>query len=268
MSEDRSYSDAEVEAIFKRAFERQAHEGEGYTHDELAAAAREMGLDDDALERAVAETQTARASEDVRKELAAGQRLAFMRHMAGYAVVCGAAMALFLTGLTGVWAVWFAAFWGAGLAMHGVSAFAGPTDKQVQQEHDRRNRRARRQAKAEARRARKKQKREARRNQADRQRQAEEELERVIEEGVNQLLMAAAARLSKASQQLTPAETDPGSAFGRYVARQKAGSSKRPLTTPAPRAAVRARVEVETEVRIPQEEHAQRGKKRRRRAAE
>ncbi|MFK7985349.1 MAG: 2TM domain-containing protein [Sandaracinaceae bacterium] len=272
MSDGRNYSDDEVEAIFKRAFERQASEGEGYTHDELAAAAREMGLDDEALARAVAETQEELATDGVRQELAAAQRLAFFRHVAGFSVVCGAAVALFLAGLTGVWAVWFAAFWGAGLAMHGVSAFAGPNEKQVRQERGRRNRRARRIAEAEARRARKKRKRADRRNQADKRRQAEEELERVIEEGVAQLLGAAAKHLSGAGQRMNAQRastaTDPTSAFGKYVARQKAKQrgEAAPRTPPSPHAKPsRPQVRVEAE-REPEDVEVEARRKKRRRA--
>src|SRR6266853_209566 len=42
----RSYTDAEVEAILRRAIEREQSRADGLGHDELLAAAREIGLPD------------------------------------------------------------------------------------------------------------------------------------------------------------------------------------------------------------------------------
>ena len=248
MAEDRSYSDEEVEAIFRRAFERQVAEGEGYGHEELVAAAREMGLDDDAVDRAVAEVDGHRTREAIRAELRRDQRLAWTRHLIGYLIVVGAALGLHAAGLAGVWAIWLAAVWGAGLAMHGVSAWSGPSERQIRREQGRRNRRARRIAKAKARREARRRAREERGARARRQREAEDELERVIEEGVTLLLGVAARKLSEASAGLEARQardrTDPDSEFGRDVARQKARERGEPAPG-APSSPARPRVRVD-----------------------
>ncbi|HJL18424.1 MAG TPA: 2TM domain-containing protein [Sandaracinaceae bacterium LLY-WYZ-13_1] len=230
----RRYSDDEIEAIFRRAIERQQAAGEGFHRDELLAAGKEMGLDESALDRAAREVQHERNERELREAVARKQREGWLRHLVIYLVLAGGPLALHAFGLVGAWVIWMALGWGAGLAMHTFNTFKGPTEEQVEKERRKRNRRERRAAQARARAERKKQRAERRQRRAQSQQrksQVEEELEAVIEEGVSMLLGAAARKIREASDRAEQQRRAQGD-FGRYVERKRSG---RAAPTAAPR---------------------------------
>src|SRR5690606_28788265 len=66
-SDDRIYSDEEARAIFERALELDAKQSsQGLCHEELLAAAREVGLSDATVEKAIEEMTLARAAGQAR----------------------------------------------------------------------------------------------------------------------------------------------------------------------------------------------------------
>jgi len=252
----RNYSDNEVEAIFRRALERQVEEEDGYGHEELIAAAREVGLDDEAIDRTLREIDDERGVQAIRERLDKKARRAWLNHFVTYLIIAGGFLGMHALGFTGAWAIWMAFGWGMALALQTFSTFRGPTEEDVEKEQKKLNRKARRVAQARARRDEKKRKKQAeaeRKARRKRGSEAGDELERVIEEGVTLLLGAAANKLREATRQMEApaAQTE----FERYVQEKKTGKprgskkkkkGREPVVTPPPRASAhKARVELD-----------------------
>lgn len=215
----RSYTDAEVEEILRRAIEREQAEADGLGHEELLAAAREIGLPDAALDRAIAEVELERSRLALVDEVRSRKRDGFLRSLITYLAVGGGFSALHLLGLLGTWVFWPVVVWGAFLLFFAPRAFRAPTEDELEKAARRRNRRERRRAIAEERERARAEKRDRRRGVSVPPRArspVEAEIERVVEEGVSLLLRAAADKLRDASRP-TAAQGD----FGRYVARRE-----------------------------------------------
>lgn len=245
MTDSRTYSDEEVEAIFRRALERQVEDGDGFAHDELIAAAREVGLDEASIDRALLEVDSQRSAVAVRERLTKKQREAWLRHFVTYLVVVGGSLAMHGLGFFGAWPIFMAFGWGIGMALHTFGAFRGPSDEAVEKVIVRQNRKARRAAKARER-VEAKRRAKAERTRRPKHAPVKGELEHVIEEGVSLLLAAAAKKLREATREI---DAPPPGEFGAYVKRQKSAPrestatsparEKEPfITTPAPRARV------------------------------
>jgi hypothetical protein len=224
-SEGQRYDDDEVEAILRRALERQMELGEKLEHEQLVEAAREVGLDDDAVARAIGEIQAERNVTEIRARLRRDRRESWTRHFGIFAIVAGGLVLLNTLGLAGGWALVIAIVWAMFVALHAIRGFRQTTDREVEREQYRLNRAARRRADALARHERARRKAEerarraeerARRSERRRSRGNGPELERVIEDGVSLLMGAIAKNLREAAQQREP-QTD----FERFVARKK-----------------------------------------------
>ncbi len=264
----RNYSDEEVEAIFRRALERQVEEEDGYGHEELIAAAREVGLDDDAIERTLREIDEERGEQSIRDRLAKKDRARWLNHLVTYLVIAGGFLGMHALGYAGAWTIWMAFGWGMGLALQTFSTLRGPTDEAVHKERKKLNRAARRAAQARARRdAKRRLQAERAQKRARRKRGAEagDDLERIIEEGVTLLLGAAAKKLREATRQMEA--SPPRTEFERFVADKKQGAPSKSapgvVVTPPPRrdARPKARVEVEPDAETEEVELA-RGRRR------
>ncbi|MCB9593737.1 MAG: 2TM domain-containing protein [Sandaracinaceae bacterium] len=255
---DRQYSDEEVEAIFRRALEQQVDDEDGYAHDELVAAAREVGLSDAQIAKAVGEIDAQRGHAAVYERVKKRQRERWLRHFVTYLVVVGGLLGLHALGLFGVAAIWTAVFWGMGLALHTFSTVRGPSEEAVEKERRKLNRKARRAAAAKARvEARRRKEAERAERKARGGSQAGDELERVVEEGVSLLLKIAAEKIREASQPKPAPPARPPTAFDEFVADKKAGrdttARRDPVVTPPPtREPLRARVEVADEEEAPE----------------
>lgn len=224
------YTDEEVEAIFHRALERQQADGKGFHREELVAAAREMGLDEAALDRAAREVERERSEEELRLSVERKKRERWLRHLVTYLVITGSFLGLHLLGLVGTWVFWMAFGWGAGVALHTFDMLRGPGEEEIDKARRRRNRKERRAAKARARAERRRQQATMRRRRYERKArppsQVSDELDRVIEEGVSLLLGLAAQKLREANERLAD-EPRPKTEFDRYVAQQKSGRTIR-----------------------------------------
>jgi hypothetical protein len=267
----RSYTDDEVEAIFRRALERQQAAGEGLGREELVAAAKEMGLDEAALDHAAREVERERSEEELRLAVQRKKREKWLRHLVTYLVIAGGLLGMHVLGLVGAWVIWVAFGWGAGLALDTFGTLRGPTEKEIDKERRRRDRRARQAAKARAREERRRQRAEAKRRAASSPRKSEvgDELERVIEEGVGLLLGVAAKKLREATEQLERGEKPQGE-FGRYVARRQAeqrGETPRSgAEVPGRKRPDQVRVRVADEDEMEEEAEVEAAARRRRRA--
>lgn len=244
----RSYSDDELAAILRRALEKQAAGSEGFGHDDLIAAAREVGLDDDAVEQAISELSHERSLADIREAIRQRRREKWLRHLVTYLAVVGGLLGMHFFAGAGAWVFYVAFGWGIGLALDTYSKLRQPTDEEVHKERERLNRHERRKRQAEARREAKRRRAEeraARKARKVRRGEAGEQLERVIEDGVTLLLGVAAKKLREATAQMEREHRVPNTDFGRYVARKHAethGDAPR-----EPREAPRVRVELDEE---------------------
>lgn len=259
----RSYSDDELAAILRRALERQAAESDGFGHDDLVAAAREVGLDEQAVERAIAEVSHERSLEDIRASIKQRRREKWLRHLIAYAAVVGGLLGMHALGLAGAWVFWVAFGWGIGLTLDTYGRLRRPTDDEVHRERERLNRHERRRRQAQARREAKRRRAEekvARKHRKRRRGEAGEHLERVIEDGVTLLLGVAAKKLREATADMEHEHEVPNTDFGRYVARKHAEAHRHE----PPREAARVRVQLEEELEHELETRLRRAKKRRR----
>lgn len=259
----RSYSDDELAAILRRALEKQAAEGGGFGHDDLIAAAREVGLDDAAVEQAIRELSHERSLADIAGAIKKRRREKWLRHLITYLAVVGGLLGMHFFAGAGAWVFYVAFGWGIGLALDTYGKLRAPTDQEVHRERDRLNRHERRRREAEARREAKRRKAEekaARRSRKHQRSEASENLERVIEEGVTLLLGAAAKKLREATAEMERKHEVPNTAFGRYVAGKQA-EARAPQE--ARREPPRVRVDVdEDELPEPDEREARRRRKR------
>jgi hypothetical protein len=196
------YSDEEVDEILRRAIERQKDQGAGLSHDDLVAAAGEIGIAPADVEAAVAEVRQAGSGkaavaepvdEDTKLYLLDRQsrRAGFLRHLATYLVVNGALAGMnALTGGTW-WVLWVVLGWGIGIALHGLGALL-PDDPA---RRARRTQRLRHRRDKETRRLREQERRQERRRE---RRSREKAFESAVQEGVGLLLSAAARKIEDA----------------------------------------------------------------------
>lgn len=271
----RSYTREEMEEILRRAAQR-THEAEDHVrHEDLVAAAREVGIDPDAIERVAAELGDERKHDEAVQRYVKKQRDRFWRGLSAYVITMAALGALNVLVTPSVpWALWVAFGWGLAVAFQARRAFLPPSDEQVERMLAREERKAQREARKRARR-------EATEAWSRRWRQlgeemsraaeapapsgtqrgpsplasAEKEIDRAIEEGVTALVAALAKRAGDAAKTIateierasqTP-DAPPRTEFEHYVARQKTPAPKAegtstaatgPIVTPPPRTRV------------------------------
>lgn len=186
---DRRYTRDEVDAILGRALGAQKDEG-GMTHDELVAAAREIGVKPEDIERAAAsvvdERRLALETEAYRRREWKG----FFSHLASYVLVIAFLVFVNLMTTPYPWVLWPALGWGLGLAFHLLGLLTADPDK-------RRERVARREERRRERERRERKRRELAEN--------AEELGVVVTKGLASVIGAAAERLEKASSERPPA---------------------------------------------------------------
>lgn len=143
----RRYSNAEAQAILRKALGEEIEEGLG--HDELVAAACEVGLSREQVERAIAAVEVARSEEEARRGILARRRSRFTSHLVPFVAVNGFLLAINLLTSPSFWWFLFPLLgWGLGLFFHAWAALSSVvTDRQLQREFARAERSARRAAK-------------------------------------------------------------------------------------------------------------------------
>lgn len=125
-ADDRIYSDEEARAIFERALELDTKtSSQGLRHEELLAAAREVGLSDATVEKAIDEMTLARAAGAARAAIIERRRRGFKNHLVPFLAING--FLFLLNWIFSPW-IWWALlpllFWGLGLFFHAWSAFS------------------------------------------------------------------------------------------------------------------------------------------------
>lgn len=114
---DRVYTKDEAEAILARAIELQVQQG-STSHEDLIAAANEVGVPAAAIERAASEVLTRKRDDADMRELRARQWRAFLAHLVPYLLVN--ALLGFINWMLGgfPWMVIVLLGWGIGLGSH------------------------------------------------------------------------------------------------------------------------------------------------------
>lgn len=228
MSDDfskRQYTRDEAREILRRAAERTHAEGiDGLRHDELVGAAREAGIDLEALEEAAGELTEARRDRLAVEAWNAARRRTFGSHLVTWLVVNTGLFLIDLAGGGGFWFIWPLLWWGIFVALHGVSAYRAPTEAQV----ERVTRRDRRKREAARRREERQREREARRRRGSR---APVDFERAVEAGVDALMLVA-RKVDEATRR-APQGPSADTEFNRYVERkeQRAATPRGSATT-------------------------------------
>ncbi|WP_434045066.1 MULTISPECIES: 2TM domain-containing protein [Sorangium] len=139
----RQYTEAEVRAILERALRgAQARE---VGHDELVAAAEEIGISRAAIEAASRDIELVRGEEDARAAIMARRRKGFRSHLFSFVVVNAFLFAINVLTPGPWWFFWPLLGWGLGLAFHARAALSSDVSpRRIRREIERSAERARR----------------------------------------------------------------------------------------------------------------------------
>lgn len=259
------YSDDEAKEILKRALEGDVLDTGGFDHEDLVAAAREVGIDPAAVERAASELKIDREAESI---VATKRRKRRRRWLNGF--VTFAIVNTFLFGIDyvtpgGPWFYWPLLGWGLFVALSGARAFLPKGAEATREEIAHERARLLRARAKEAERRRREEARAARRSSGS-------AFEETIERGVAAFVEAIATQIERAGQEVEDEIRGAGpTGFDHYVRdkRGRARSSPTPRgsgTTQSRSKGPRARVEVDPDPTDEEEEHASRRGRRRDRA--
>ncbi len=189
----RTYSREEADEILRRALEEQGEEGTGIHHDDLVAAAREVGIPASAVEAAASEHGDYQLLQQRMKVLRGQKRLAFVYHLLTFLVV-NLGIYAFDRFDGGPWFFQYVLiFWGVILLLLGIRQLA-PSKAGLR-------RKAERQLARERRRAERQRRRQGVRvpGVASQLPAAAREFESAVQEGVSALMSAAAKAIREHS---------------------------------------------------------------------
>ena len=174
---ERKYSQDEVDAILGRAIERVHSRGE-LSHEDLVAAAREVGIPTEAIETAASEVLAERQERNALQVLRKQQWRGFSRHLVPYLIVNGMLVTLNVLTTHFPWALFPMFGWGIGLVLHFMAVVTPPSQQRLERLLERQRNRERR-------------------RQMNRQIRANaSQLERDVGQGISALLEAAAQRIA------------------------------------------------------------------------
>jgi hypothetical protein len=186
----KTYTRREADEILRRALAVQP--AEGINHDDLVAAAREVGIPGEAIEAAAQQLGEDRRISERAALIRRRRRLAFLRHLLIYLVVNAG---IFFVDHADGGAYWFQyplIIWGVILAAGGIAQLA-PDQRSLA-------RRAERELERERRRAERRMRSAARRDGAAAAGGGAKEFEAAVQEGVSSLLSAAARTIRGLSE--------------------------------------------------------------------
>jgi hypothetical protein len=186
----RRYTEAEVRAILERALKHEQAREIG--HDELVAAAEEIGIPRAHIEAATRDIEDLRGEEAARAAILARRRKGFRSHLFSFLVVNAFLFAINLLTPGPWWFFWPLLAWGIGLVFHAREALSnevGPSE--IRRELRRDGERARK----ERRRAAREEREVMRRARKAKLEQSAEEFGHAVEEGVAALLSTVAREI-------------------------------------------------------------------------
>lgn len=228
-----------MEEILRRAAERTHAQEDAVRHDDLVAAAREVGIDEGAIDHVVEELGGEQETNALVTRHVRNERARFWRRASTFVIVSAFLGALDVLTPGGPWVQWVLLVLGFFLAFSARRAFLPPSSEQVEKlvraDRKKRDREAKREARRKATEAWTRRWRELgeetaraarqppQQNAASRIRSTEKQIDRAIEEGVTALVAALAKRALEAAERVTapPAAAPARTEFERYVAREK-----------------------------------------------
>jgi hypothetical protein len=140
---DRKYNRDEADAILSRTIERDS-KGD-LAHEDLVAAAREVGVSPEALEAAAEEVLAERTHQKDLAMVRREQRQGFIAHLIPYILVNGFLITINVFTTRFPWAIFPAFGWGIGLVLH-LMAVVRPNPEALEWHLERRLKRERRRA--------------------------------------------------------------------------------------------------------------------------
>ena len=141
---DRKYNRDEADAILSRAIERDGKRGD-LAHEDLVAAAREVGVSTEALEAAAEEVLAERTRQTDLAMVRREQWQGFFGHLIPYILVNGFLITINVFTTRFPWALFPAFGWGIGLVLH-LMAVLRPNPEALEWHLERRLKRERRRA--------------------------------------------------------------------------------------------------------------------------
>ncbi len=122
---------SEVEGILRRGLNRKRDSGE-ITRGELIDTARELGLDEREVERAILEQRKYGKLDVARDAYKKSKRESFRGHLRAYLIINGALFLINLvTGGSDPWFLYPLIGWGIGLAFHAANTF-NPSQREIE----------------------------------------------------------------------------------------------------------------------------------------
>lgn len=120
------YSSEQVREILERALsegKRRGGDPDGVTYDELRDTARELDIDEGALQHAIRDYEETWEMEDARRRWIERRREKFFDHLRSYMIVNSILMLVALVTGSGLWFLWPIFGWGIGLAFDASESF-------------------------------------------------------------------------------------------------------------------------------------------------
>ncbi|MDB5034162.1 MAG: hypothetical protein JWQ98_1403 [Chlorobi bacterium] len=127
----RKYSPDEVNAILRRALDRQGSGSATITHEDLLETARELGLEPAQVEAAMAEQEELGATENAKEAWKAQRKRKFFEHLRTYIIINSILILLDLFTGGHTWFIWPLFGWGIGLAFDASETFF-PKDRDIE----------------------------------------------------------------------------------------------------------------------------------------
>ncbi|WP_437626226.1 2TM domain-containing protein [Sorangium sp. So ce1151] len=197
----RRYTEAEVRTILERAL--RGAQARDVSHDELVAAAEEIGISRDAIEVASRDLELVRGEEEARAAILARRRKGFRSHLSSFLLVNAFLFAINALTPGPWWFFWPLLGWGLGLAFHARAALSSDVSpRQLRRESERSAARARTEQLLRL----KEQRRVERLARKQRLEQSAEDLGHAVEEGVATVLSRIAQEIRGSAPPPPPAE--------------------------------------------------------------
>jgi len=187
------YSREEMEEILRRALRS---DDDSVSHEDLVAAAQEVGIDPDAVEKAAADLAAERAHDRREALVLAEHRRGLWRAFWRFLAINGFLAAVDALAGHGWWFYWVTAVTGVFLAMRTINAFH-PSESDLRKAERKLEKREEEQLRRRDRKA-------WQRLREERKRETKEKFEAVVEEGVNALLDNIAKHISEKERTAGP----------------------------------------------------------------
>lgn len=228
-----TYDDEEVQEILRRALQEDA----GLGHDELAAAAAEVGIERDRFERAAKAVRGERSRAGAIERRKQKRRKKLVQTGATYAIINLFLFAIDMLSGGGWWFQWPLISMLFLYALQWVRHFGADDEAAVIREEAKRAKKLRKQNRKERRRQRAIARQQRRRAGKERLKHAEDAFEAAVEQGLAKLFESIAGGIESLGSEGSRGE------FGDFVARKEGRPAPRPRREEPPASAAQVRVD-------------------------